>query len=151
MSKSRFRNLLVIVIWVFTAAGFTVTVLTSGGPATYADDAARRIVGGVFLAFGIFGTPILRLLTRNKHDAAQVDRDERDERIDAKATNLGMIAVAMFVFLGSIALWDTYQDAGCVPVGWMWVMAYSTLILSHLAPAIVSLVLDIGAFRHAER
>ncbi len=151
MSKSRLRNLLVIVIWVVAAAGFSATVLTSGGPATYADDASRRIIGGVFLAFGIFGTPLVRLLTRSKPDAGRVDRDERDEWIDAKATNIGMIAVAMFVFLGSIALWDTYQDAGCVPVGWMWVMAYSTLILSHLAPALVSLFLDIGAFRHAER
>jgi len=151
MSKSRFRNLLVIAIWVVVAIGFSATVFTSGGPATYADDAHRRLVGGVFLAFGVFGMPLLRLLTRSKPGAEHVDRDERDEQIDVRATNIGVIAVVTFVFLGSIALCDGYQDAGCVPVGWMWVMAYTTLILSHLAPAVVSLALDLGALRHADR
>jgi hypothetical protein len=117
----------VIALWVVVAIGFSATVFTAGGPVTYADDALRRIVGGAFLALGIFGTPLLRLLTRSKPNAERVERDERDEWIDAKAT-----------------------DAGCVPVGWMWVMAYSTLILSHLGPALVSLFLDAGAFRHAE-
>jgi len=150
MSKSRLQNLLTIAIWAVVTVGFSATVFTSGGPATYAEDTHRRLIGGVFLAFGVFGMPLLRLLTRSKPDAAHVERDERDEHIDAKATNIGIIAVVAFVFLGSIALWDAHQDPGCVPVGWMWVMAYSTLILSHLAPALVALVLDLGAVRHAE-
>lgn len=150
MSKPRLRNLLTIAIWIVVAVGFSVTVFTSGGPATYADDTNRRLIGGVFLAFGVFGMPLMRLLTRSKPDAEHVDRDERDEQIEAKATNIGVIAVVTFVFLGSIALWDAYQDPGCVPVGWMWVLAYSTLILSHLAPAFVCLALDLGTTRHAE-
>jgi fatty acid desaturase len=79
-----------------------------------------------------------------------VTRDERDESIDARATRIGIIAVVILVFLGSIALWDAYQEPGCVPVGWMWVLAYSTLILSHLAPAFVSLAVDMGVIRHGQ-
>ena len=150
MSKSRLRNLFMIAIWVIVAIGFSVTLFISGGPATYTDDTHRRLIGGVFLALGVFGSPLMRLLTRSKPDAEHVDRDERDDQIHARATNIGLIVVVVFVFLGSITLWDAYQDRGSVPVGWMWVMAYSTLILSHLAPALVSLILDIGAFRHAE-
>jgi hypothetical protein len=92
----------------------------------------------------------MRLLTRGKAGSESVVRDERDERIETKATGIGIITVVTLVFLGSIALWDAYQEPGCVPVGWMWVMAYATLILSHLAPAVVSLALDFGATRHAE-
>jgi hypothetical protein len=150
MSKVRVQYLLAIAIWAVVAIGFSVTVFSSGGPAAYADDSQRRIVGGVFLAFGIFGNPLLRLLIRSGPNAKQVDRDERDEQIAVRSTNIGMITVVLFVFLGGIALWDGYQEAGCVPVGWMWVLAYSTLILSHLIPALISLVLDLGVLRHAK-
>ena len=150
MTKSRLQNLFAIAIWVVVAVGFAVTAFSNGGPATYADDSQRRLIGGIFLAFGIFGNPLMRLLTRSKPNADQVDRDERDEQIAAKATNTGLIAVVLFVFLGSIALWESYQGPGCVPVGWMWILAYSTLILSHLIPGLISLGLDLGVFRHAK-
>ncbi|MCK4776111.1 MAG: DUF2178 domain-containing protein [Candidatus Krumholzibacteria bacterium] len=150
MTQSRLRNLLALAIWLVVAVGFAITVFSSGGPATYADDSQRRIVGAVFLAAGIFGTPLMRLLTRSKSDSNHVARDERDKGIDARATRIGIITVVTLVFLGSIALWEAYQEPGCVPVGWMWVLAYSTLILSHLAPAVVSLALDLGAMRHAK-
>ena len=149
MTQSRLRILLALAIWLICAIGFSATVVSQGGPATYADDSARRVIGAAFLAFGIFGAPVMRLLTRGKPGAGSTPRDERDERIGAKATNIGMIVVALVVFAGSIALWETYRDAGCVPVGWMWVMAYATLILSNLAPAIVGLALDLGVLRSA--
>jgi hypothetical protein len=150
MNQSRLRNVLTLIIWLITATGFIYTVFSAGGPATYADDAQRRVIGAAFLAFGFFGTPLMRLLTRKRSDSGLVHRDERDEGIDARATRIGMIAVVMLVFLGSIALWDAYQEPGSVPVGWMWILAYSTLILSHLVPAAVSLAMDIGATRNAE-
>ena len=150
MSQSRLRNVLTLAIWLIVAAGFAFTAFSSGGPATYADDSHRRIIGGAFLAAGILGTPLMRLLTRINRDSKRVQRDERDERIEAKGTRIGIITVVTLVFLGCIALWDVYQEQGCVPVGWMWVLAYSTLILSHLAPTIVSLAIDIGATRHVE-
>ncbi len=150
MTQSRLRNILTLIIWLVVAVGFVYTVFSSGGPSTYASDSKRRIIGGVFLAIGIFGTPLMRLFTRKKTDSGRVHRDERDERIDARATRIGIITVVTLVFLGSIALWDTYQEPGCVPVGWMWVLAYSTLILSHLVLAAVSLALDIGATRNVE-
>ncbi|MCK4306276.1 MAG: DUF2178 domain-containing protein [Candidatus Eisenbacteria sp.] len=150
MTQARLRNLLALAIWVIVAVGFAMTVFASGGPATYADDSQRRVIGAVFLAIGIFGTPLARLLTRGKAQAGHVHRDERDEWIDAKATSIGMIAVVMLVFLGGIALWEAYQDPGCVPVGWMWVVAYATLILAHLAPAAIALAFDLGVLRRAE-
>jgi hypothetical protein len=73
MSKYHLQNLIAIAIWVVVAIGFLVTAFSSGGPATYADDSQRRLIGGVFLAFGIFGNPLMRLLTRSKPNAGQVD------------------------------------------------------------------------------
>jgi peptidoglycan/LPS O-acetylase OafA/YrhL len=148
MTRSRLRSLLTLIVWLLVAIGFAWTVFSDGGSATYADDTRRRLLGGAVLAAGIFGTPLMRLLTRRGSPADRVDRDERDEEIEARATRIGLVSVVTLVFLGAIALWDSHQEPGCVPVGWMWVLAYATLILSHLAPAAVSL--DRGAPRHAE-
>ena len=49
MTKSRLQNLFTIAIWLVAAVGFAATVFTSGGPATYADDGQRRLIGAVFL------------------------------------------------------------------------------------------------------
>ena len=108
------------------------------------------MIGAVFLALGIFGTPLIRLATRVGSGDGRVERDERDEQIEAKATSVGLIAIMLIVFLGCIWLWEYYRADGCVPVGWMWIIAYSTLILSHLAPVIISLLLDFGVVSHGE-
>jgi hypothetical protein len=144
MSQARLRSLLAAGIWTVVSIGFGATVLVDGGPATYADDPPRRLVGAIFLAAGIFGNPLMRFLTRSKPGAARVFQDERDEKLGAKATSFGLVVVAMGVFLANIALWDGYEEAGSVPVGWMWILAYGTLILTHLVPALAFLALDLG-------
>jgi hypothetical protein len=151
MTQGRKRALLILAIWGVVAAGFAATAFSSGGPATYADDVNRRLIGAAFLACGFFGTPLMLFLTRGKADAEHVVHDERDETIGRKATHIGLIVVLVFVFLTCIALWDSYRDAGCVPVGWMWILAYSSAILTYLVPATASLLLDAGVFGRAQR
>jgi hypothetical protein len=150
MSQSQLRTLLTVIIWIVVAAGFGATVLANGGPATYADDSPRRVVGGIFLAAGLLGTPLMRLLTRKMTGAGAIGSDERDEEIAAKATRAGLVVVVALVFAGTIALWEVYQVPGSVPVGWMWVIAYSTWTLSYLVPAAISLGLYLGTMRNAE-
>ena len=147
MTQPRLRNLLALAIWLICAIGFCWTVFSHGGPATYADDSARKVIGAVFLAFGIFGAPLMRLFTRRGSGDGGTHHDERDDLIAAKSCQVGLIVVGILVFCGSIALWEVYQEAGSVPVGWMWVMAYSTLIVTNLAPLTISLILDIGGMR----
>ena len=149
MTQSRLRYVLGLVIWLICAAGFCASVFFDGGPAAYDDGSPRRVVGGAFLAFGLLGSPLMRLLTRGKTGRGSVQKDERDERIDAKATRIGMIIVVTVVFFGCIFLSDAYQEADSVPVAWMWVMAYSTLILSQLAPVVIALALDLGVLKSA--
>lgn len=112
--------------------------------------AGRRVVGAIFLAIGIFGTPALLYLTRKTVIDGRVVADERDEQVARRATQAGLVCVLVYVFLTCIALWDRYQPEGAVPAGWMWVLAYSTLILAYIAPAAASLFLHLGIGSHAE-
>ena len=54
------------------------------------------------------------------------------------------------VFLVCIGLWEAYREPGAVPVGWMWFLAYRTMIFVHLSTAITQLVLDFGNFGDGE-
>jgi hypothetical protein len=150
MTQARRRALLTAVIWTVVAIGFTITFLSSGGADTYAVDKARRVTGAVFLAIGFFGTPIMNFLTRGRRKEGQVVRDERDERIGRRAATAGSFVVLVYVFVVSIALWEVYAKSACVPVGWMWFLAYSTMILTYLASSVASLILDFGMLDHAE-
>ena len=144
MSLARLQSILTLGIWTVVAAVFFITAFAAGGPASYSEASPRRLVGAIFLAVGIFGTPLMRWLTRRRVGSAAVPHDERDERLGARSTSVGLVIVAMGVFLASIALWEGYQDAGSVPVGWMWILGYGTVILTYLAPAAIFLALDLG-------
>ena len=104
--------------------------------------------GGAFLALGFFGTPLMLWLTRAR--PGQVLADERDESIGRRAANGGLIAVLLYVFALSIVLWERHEASGCVPVGWLWFLAYSSAALAYLVPALVSLLLDFGILDRGE-
>jgi len=148
MTQARRRALWTLAIWGVVAIGFAVTFFQGGGPGDYADDKTRRVVGAVFLALGFFGTPLMQWWTRGR--PGQVVMDERDESIGRRAATGGLIVVLLYVFTLCIVLWERHADAGCVPVGWMWFLAYSTATLAYLVPALIFLLLDFGITDRAE-
>ncbi len=139
-----------VAIWTAVAAGFLATFFFSGGVETFADDSIRIAAGAIFLACGVFGTPIMLYLTRAQPGAEHLVCDERDDRLARKANLIGLTTVALYVFLVCIGLWEAYREPGAVPVGWMWFLAYSTMIFVYLSTAISTLILDIGNFGDGE-
>jgi hypothetical protein len=142
MTQARRRAAWTLAIWGVVAVGFALTFFGGGGPGDYADDRTRRVVGAVFLAFGFAATPLMLWWTRGR--PGQIVADERDESIGRRAATGGLVVVLLYVFGLSIALWERHADSGCVPVGWMWFLAYSTSALAYLVPALLSLLLDFG-------
>jgi uncharacterized membrane protein len=142
MTQSRRRALWTLGIWGVVAIGFLAAFFTGSGPAGYADDRARQVVGAVFLAIGFLGTPLMMSLTRARPGNEHVVHDERDESLGRRAAVWGLVVVILYVFVSCIVLWERHRDPGCVPVGWMWFLAYSTATLAYMVPAFVSLVLD---------
>jgi hypothetical protein len=132
------------------AIGFGISFFISGGAETYPDDEQRRLIGGILLACGFFGSPVMMWLTRARKGATRMVTDERDDNIGRRAANGAMVVVLVYVFLSCIVLWESYDVQGAVPVGWMWFLAYSTAALSYLAPAAGFLILDYRMARHGE-
>jgi hypothetical protein len=144
MTQVRKRAVLSLVIWCLVATGFVISFLTQGGPATYADQPTRILIGAVFLAFGFAAYPIMLWATRSRSGSVPVISDERDEWIALRASRGALVSVLVLMFLACIWLWIIYRDEKAVPVGWMWFLGYGAAILGYLAQSIATLIIDRG-------
>jgi len=43
-----------------------------------------------------------------------------------------------------VGLWEAYREAGAVPVGWMWFLAYGTVIATFVVHSLATLVVNGG-------
>jgi uncharacterized membrane protein len=92
------------------------------------------------IGFGFVGWWASLWLTRKRGGA--VVADERDLQIVARAGQATLVIVCLVTFAIAIALWTRYEDAGVVPVGWMWGIAYAVVIVAVVTNSLAVLILD---------
>ena len=141
MTQTKIRARFGLVIWGTVAVGFGLVFFLSGGAASYADDSIRMLIAAVILGAGFIGYVSMLHLTREKEDDKALIRDERDLEIARQANEIALVAVLVFVFSVSMALFLSYETAGNLPVGWMWFLAYATACFGLLAQAVATLML----------
>jgi hypothetical protein len=141
MTQTKIRARFGLGIWGPVAVAFGLVFFLGGGAASYADDSIRMLIAAVILGAGFIGYVSMLYLTREKADDKALIRDERDLEIARQANEIALVAVLVFVFAVSIALFLGYETAGNLPVGWMWFLAYATACFGLLAQAVATLVL----------
>lgn len=141
MSQTRQRAWLAGIIWTLAGTGFLLTFFFGGGPDEFADDSARHLAGAVALGFGFAGYWLALWATRQTGGGAPAS-DERDLHVVAQANQVTLIVVLVGIYAFTIGLWTVYEGAGLVPVGWMWFLAYGSVILASVASAVTILILD---------
>lgn len=141
ITQTKLRARFGLGIWGLVAVAFGLVFFLGGGAASYADDSIRMLIAAVILGAGFIGYVSMLYLTREKADDKALIRDERDLEIARQANETALVAVLVFVFTVSIALFLGYETAGSLPVGWMWFLAYATACFGLLAQAVATLVL----------
>jgi len=141
MSQTRMRAWLAGIIWMLAGVGFLVAFFSGGGPGTWAEDSGRHLAGAAALAFGFLAYWTVLWATRRKPGGPPL-ADERDYEIVARANQATLVVVLVGIFAFTIGLWTVYESAGQVPVGWMWFLAYGSVILASVTSAAAILVLD---------
>ena len=141
MSQTRRQAWLETVIWTVAGVGFAVTFFAGQGATGFAEDSTRHLAGAGALAFGFLGHWMTLWYTRQRPGTPPT-RDERDLQIMARANQATLIVVLLAVFAFTIGLWVTHEAHGQVPVGWMWFLAYGSVILASLSSAVATLILD---------
>jgi len=140
MSQTRVRAWWALAIWGLAAVGFAAVFFVWGGPATFGDDRMRVVAGALPIVFGYGGYLLAVWLTRVRGSA--VATDERDAQVVARASRGTLVVVLMAVFAMSVGLWEAYREPGAVPVGWMWFLAYGTVIATFVVHSAATLVVD---------
>lgn len=141
MSNTRMRAWFAVVIWAIAGVGFFVTFFSGGGPGEFANDSMRHLAGAGALGFGFLGYWLALWFTRQRKGAPRVS-DERDMHVVARANQATLVVVLVGIYVFTIGLWTVYETSGQVPVGWMWFLAYGSVILASVTSAVVILVLD---------
>lgn len=112
-----------------------------GGAGGFAEESGRHAAGAGALAFGFLVHWFGLWSTRQRDDGPPVF-DERDYQVQARANQASLIVVLLGIFALTIGLWLAHEDSGQVPVGWMWFLAYSSVIVASLASSVATLILD---------
>lgn len=141
MSQTRLRAWLAAAIWTMAGVGFSLTFFFRGGPRELATDSMGHLAGACFLGFGFVAYWMVLWFTRQRKDRPPAS-DERDLQSAAQANQVTLIVVMVGIYAFTIGLWTVYEAEGQVPVGWMWFLAYGSVILATVTSSVTTLILD---------
>jgi len=139
MSQIRQRAWTNLLVWGVAGIVLTVVFFAWGGPSEFAAESGRVAATAVALGLGYVVYFAVMWRTRGR---GRVASDERDELVVGRAGQAALVAVLLWVFAVGIGLWLAYDAAGAVPVGWMWFLAYATVIVGLVSHGAATLVLD---------
>ena len=63
-------------------------------------------------------------------------------QVIARASQTTLVVVLVGIYAFTIGLWTAFESAGSVPVGWMWFLAYASVIVARVTSGIAVLILD---------
>lgn len=141
MSLARKLAIISCAAWLTIGIASTLLIFDSGleGLASPSGDRSRSILATIILPGYLIGFALI-WWTRNGQRAGEID--ERDKKVESRATEIAAIIVLLTVFLVSIGLYDAYIDRGAVPVGWLYILAYGTVVWVSFLHPVLRLIID---------
>ena len=141
MTQPTKQALFTLIIWGIVTAAFIPIFFSRGGPLTYAQDKPRFVFVAILFGAGYLSYLTMMFLTRPRGRTDKIVRDERDEHIQGQSSGVALILVLVYVFFLCITLYEIYRESGCVPVGWMWFLGYTTVFWGYISNSALGLVL----------
>ena len=141
MSLTQLRARLSAGLWSVVAIGFGIAFFAGGGSAEFHIDRTRHVATAVAIGLGFGGHFLMTYLTGRRAGGARAI-DERDLQVLARAGEATLIVYLLVQYLLSIGLWAVYEEAGSVPVGWLYLLAGAAPILGSLAYSVATIVID---------
>jgi len=145
MTQLKLRAVWSLVIWSLVMAGLCIVFFAEGGADTFLDGESRVTLTRVFFTIGFSAYFLLLILTKRRSGTNEQIKDERDEMIQKQALTAGFYVVIAYVFLFSVGLYafyKVYNETVLMPVGWVWFLGLSSLILGHITIAASTLILN---------
>lgn len=139
LQKRALYGLLFGVVWTIA---IVVVFIVKGGVTEFKEDQSFRIIMDVLFVGGlvVYIIMMLTLLGLRRSRKGTVALDERDKAILDRAPFIQLLAVIFLILAWAIGLSESYWDEGQVPVMFLYLMFFSTLIISTLAQSLGILI-----------
>lgn len=139
MSRCVKYTIFQLITWTLVGLGLIIVVTRPGVIMSWGDNSVKSLVLAI-LFLGGFGTDfIIRLLEKSVKFGYM--RDERTESNQLKAMSLGFVIVLIYMFLYAIAVYTKFEDSGLVPVAYIWILAYSSIVVANIAVGLPMIVI----------
>lgn len=138
MSKLVKTTVIHVVVWSIAAIGMVIIFTLPRTITDWGDNRLATVLLAVLIAAGLGVDLFLRIYQRSKKHGFM--RDERDHYMQGKAVSAGFLITILYIFILSISLYIKYENLGTMPVGWVWFIAYSTIIAANLSIGMCSLL-----------
>lgn len=116
-----------LLIWSVAGIVLGVLLFADGGPAGYTADGGGSDLGELVITVAMAASVVTHWTTR------RLATDERDERVESRASRATVVVVALGVFVLGMILHDVYRARGTVPVGWLRLMQHGVFVVTFLA------------------
>lgn len=144
MTQLKKRAVLTLIVWSAVLAATFLVFFSGGGPESFLDGDQKVTLTRTAITAGFVLYFLMYILTSGRKKAA-VSRDERDEQITRLAYMISFHTVLYYVFVFGAALYGYYRLHRAVvllPVGWVWILAISTMCLGFISNAAATLIID---------
>ncbi|SCZ81828.1 hypothetical protein [Acidaminobacter hydrogenoformans] len=139
MSNAMKFNIIQVITWSIAAICLIIIFVSGDTIEAWGDNKNKTLLLSIIFLIG-FGTDfVLRVLEKSKK--WNFKRVERDIAIQYQSQSIGFVLVLIYVFILSISLYVYYEESGFIPVGWVWFIAYSTIVFANLSSGYSSLLL----------
>lgn len=142
MSQARKNAVISALVWLLVLTGVIITVLLPGAERFAAPEySVWRLVSAAIILPGFLVNGWLGWRAKRGRERGEID--ERDMAVSLRAAQIALFATTIFVYVSALFLYEGYHEAGDVPVGWLWLMAYATVAFMTFVYAVAALIVDV--------
>jgi hypothetical protein len=126
-------------LWSFVGISFLYIFFSNASHETLSDNTTKTIMLAIFFLIGFLGDALLRFIYKKNK---LFDINNKDNLyMQYKALSYSYIPLLIYMFIVSISLFLKYEKGGAVPVGWLWFMAYSIIVVANVLASAFSIYL----------
>jgi len=133
MKELKTLGVIRIITWSIVAVFMIIIFSRESTIAMWGDNQTKTLLLAVLIAFGLGADLVIRIIIKRKG----IENDN-----NYKAINIGLITTLLYVFIITIIFYTKFEELGVVPVGWLWFIAYSTIVFVNITFGVCDLLFN---------
>ncbi len=131
MSKAMRSTLIHLSAWLIVGILMSMIFINPDTIKNFGDNKTKTLLLSALIGIGYLSNLVDYRMQKSKRYGYK--KDERDFFVQSKATSFSFIIVAIYVYALATGLYTYYEKSKFVPIGWIWFLAYSLIVVAHVS------------------